>query len=175
MALWDKIFKKKDENSGVLNPIVQKSPPPSAPARVSQARPVPKPAPAPVAKAPPPAPTKSRARSLSPLPKIEEPSETKSRKKSEETGSKSRPSDDAAFLKRGMARQQKGEHDAAIADFTKAIEMNPECVQAYASRGLSKEAKGDPNGAKADYSKSIQIQIMVEINRQMRENPDVEV
>ena len=115
------------------------------------------------------------ARSSSQLPKVEEPSETKSRKKSEETGSKSRPSDDAAFLKRGMARQQKGEHDAAIADFTKAIEMNPECVQAYASRGLSKEAKGDPNGAKADYSKSIQIQIMVEINRQMRENPDVEV
>jgi tetratricopeptide (TPR) repeat protein len=176
MALWDKMFGKKDENPGKLNPIVQKSPPPSAPVRVSQAKPVPKPAPPPVAPPPPPpAQTKSRARSSSRLPKVEEPSDTKTRKKKEENGTKSRPSDDAAFLKRGMARQQKGEHDAAIADFTKAIEMNPDCVQAYASRGLSKEAKGDQAGAKADYSKSIQIQIMVEINRQMRENPDVEV
>jgi len=176
MALWDKIFKKKDEDPGRLNPIVQKNPPPSAPVHVSQAKPVPKPAPK-----PPPAPaqapsqTKSRARSSSRLPKVEEPSETKTRKKKEEAGTKSRPSDDAAFVKRGMVRQQKGDHDAAIADFTKAIEMNPDCVQAYASRGLSREAKGDPDGAKADYSKSIQIQIMVEINRQMRENPDVEV
>jgi tetratricopeptide (TPR) repeat protein len=173
MALWDKIFKKKDEDPRALNPIVQKNPPPAAPVRVSQARPVPKPAPA--APPPPPPQTRSRVRSSSRLPKVEEGPETKTRKKKEETGTKSRPSDDAAFVKRGMARQQKGEHDAAIADFTKAIEMNPDCVQAYASRGLSREAKGDADGAKADYSKSIQIQIMVEINRQMRENPDVEV
>jgi len=175
MALWDKMFGKKDEDPRKLNPIVQKSPPPAVPARVSQAKPVPKPAPAPVAPPEPPAPAKSRVRSSPRLPKVEEASETKSRKKHEETGTRSRPSDDEAFLKRGMARQQKGDHDAAIADFTKAIEMNPDCVQAYASRGLSKEAKGDAAGAKADYGKSIQIQIMVEINRQMRENPDVEV
>ena len=193
MALWDKMFGKKDEDPRKLNPIVQKSPPPVVPAHVSHAKPVPKPAPLPVAPPAPPAPTKSRSRSSPRLPKVEEPSETKSRvrsssrlpkveepsetksRKKEETGTRSRPSDDAAFVKRGMARQQKGDHDAAIADFTKAIEMNPECVQAYASRGLSKEAKGDAAGAKADYGKSIQIQIMVEINRQMRENPDVEV
>jgi tetratricopeptide (TPR) repeat protein len=173
MALWDKMFGKKDADPRKLNPIVQKSPPPAAPAHVSHAKPVPKPAPPPAA--PPPPPAKSRSRSTSRLPKVEDPAETKTRKKKEEAGTKSRPSDDAAFVKRGMARQQNGDHDAAIADFTKAIEMNPECVQAYASRGLSKEAKGDAAGAKADYGKSIQIQIMVEINRQMRENPDVEV
>jgi hypothetical protein len=167
MALWDKIFKKKDEDSGKLNPIVQKSPAPAAPARVSNARPVAKPAPVPEP------PAKSRAKSSSRLPKVEEPVETKSRKR--ETGTRTKPGDEAAFLKRGMARQAKGDHDGAIEDFTKAIEANANCVQAYASRGLSKEAKGDPNGAKADYSKSIQIQIMVEINRQMRENPEVEM
>ncbi|HLY08911.1 MAG TPA: tetratricopeptide repeat protein [Planctomycetota bacterium] len=172
MALWDKIFKKKDETPGRLNPIVQKSPPPAAPTRVSSAKPAARPAPAP-APAPP---AKSRSTSSSRLPKVDgRGSETKSRKKKEETGTRSRPGDDAAFLKRGMTRQQNGEHDAAIADFTKAIELNPDCVQAYASRGLSKDAKGDVAGAKSDYSKSIQIQIMVEINRQMRENPDVEV
>ena len=168
MALWDKIFKKKDEDPRKLNPIVQKSPPPSAPARVSAAKPVPKASPEPEAK--------PRGKSSASLPRIDEAArETKSRRKKEETGTKSRPTDDLAFVKRGMARQQKGEHDAAIADFTKAIELNPECVQAYASRGVSKDAKGDTAGAKADYSKSIQIQITAEINRQMRENPDVEV
>lgn len=172
MALWDKIFKKKDDEPGKLNPIVQKSPPPAAPVRVSSAKPAAKPAPPPL---PPPPPAPARHKSSSRLPKVEEPSDTKSRKRKEETGTRTRPTDDAAFLKRGIARQQKGEHDAAIADFTKAIELNPDCVQAYASRGLSKEAKGDADGAKSDYGKSIQIQIMVEINRQMRENPDVEV
>jgi tetratricopeptide (TPR) repeat protein len=173
MALWDKIFKKKDEDPRKLNPIVQKSPPPVAPARVSSARPAAKPAPPPE---PPPPPAKPRGKSSSRLPKVEEPvSETKSRRKKEETGTRSRPGDDAAFVKRGMARQQKGEHDEAIADFTKAIELNPECVQAYASRGVSKDAKGDTAGAKADYSRSIQIQITAEINRQMRENPEVEL
>ncbi|HEV3028544.1 MAG TPA: tetratricopeptide repeat protein [Planctomycetota bacterium] len=175
MALWDKIFKKKDEGSGGLNPIVQKNPPPPAPVRVSTARPAAKPA----AKPPPAnessASTKSRYKSSDRLPKVEETVDTKSRKKKEETGTRSRPGDDAAFVKRGIARQQKGEHDAAIADFTKAIELNPDCVQAYASRGVSKDAQGDTAGAKSDYSKSIQIQIMVEINRQMRDNPDVEV
>ncbi|HVR85157.1 MAG TPA: tetratricopeptide repeat protein [Planctomycetota bacterium] len=175
MALWDKIFKKKDEGPGRLNPIVQKNPPPAAPIRVSSAKPaakhVVKPAPAVDSSTP----TKSRHKSSSQLPKVEVTVETKSRKKKEETGTRSRPADDAAFVKRGIARQQKGEHDAAIADFTKAIELNPDCVQAYASRGVSKDAQGDTAGAKSDYSKSIQIQIMVEINRQMRDNPDVEV
>jgi tetratricopeptide (TPR) repeat protein len=170
MALWDKIFKKKDEDSGKLNPIVQKSPAPAAPVRVSGAKPVVKPAPA-VEEPPPPA--TSRAKSSSRLPRVEEPMDTKSRKR--ETGTRTKPTDEAAFLKRGMSRQSKGDHDGAIADFTKAIELNADCVQAYASRGVSKDAKGDTAGAKADYSKSIQIQIMVEINRQMRENPDVEV
>lgn len=177
MALWDKMFGKKDAG-GKLNPIVQKSPPPTAAPRVSSAKPAAKPSSAKVtedrpAPPPPPPPAPAKVKSSSRLPKAEEASETRNRKRKEETGT--RPTDDAAFLKRGLARQQKGEHDAAIADFTKAIELNADCIQAYASRGLSKEAKGDADGAKADYGKSIQIQIMVEINRQMRENPDVEV
>jgi hypothetical protein len=162
MALWDKLFnnKKKDDGPG-LKPIVQKSPPPAVPAHVSNARPAPKPA------APPPPPP----------PKVEAPMperETKSRKKSE-GGTKSRPKDAAAFLKRGLARQAEGEHDAAIEDFTKAIELDPNLTKAYGARGVSRETKGDGDGAKADYSKMLQIEIMGEISRQMRENPDVEM
>jgi len=170
MALWDKLFKKKDEGPARLNPIVQKNPMPVAAPRVSNARPAPAPARI-VPPAPPPKP--AEVKHPDPPEKLER--ETKSRKKKPEGGTKSRPRDDAAFVKRGLARQSEGDHDGAIEDFTKAIELNPNLAQAYASRGVSREAKGDGGGAKSDYSKSIQIEIMSEISRQMNENPDVEV
>jgi tetratricopeptide (TPR) repeat protein len=168
MAMWDKLFKKKDEEPARLNPIIQKSPPPAAAPRVSAARPVPRPAP-----------VSNREASESPKaeaqPKGNPEGESKRRKRSESgTKTRTRATDDQALLKRGMLRQSQGDHDGAIADFGKAIELNPNLVQAYASRGVSREAKGDPAGAKSDYSKSIQIEIMNEINRQMRDNPEVE-
>lgn len=163
MAMWDKLFKKKDEGSGKLNPIVQKTPMPAAPVRVSAAKPVLKPEPAPVKMhAPPPPPPPEPER------------ETKNRKKPEETKSR-RPTDAESFLKRGLARQSQRQHDSAIEDFTKAIELDGNLAKAFAARGVSREAKGDGDGAKSDYSKSIQIEIMNEISRQMRENPDVEM
>ena len=161
MAMWDKLFKKKDDGPSKLNPIVQKSPMPASPTRVSTAKPVAKPAPPPVRIEVPPAPPEPQR-------------ETKSRKKPEETKSR-RPSDAESFLKRGLARQSHREHDSAIEDFTKAIELDGNLAKAYAARGVSREAKGDGEGAKSDYSKSIQIEIMNEIGRQMRENPDVEM
>jgi tetratricopeptide (TPR) repeat protein len=162
MAMWDKLFKKKDDGSAKLNPIVQKSPMPAAPARVSAAKPVPK--------APEPAPVRVEAPPRPPEPQHE----TKSRKKPEETKSR-RPTDAESFLKRGLARQSQRDHDGAIADFSKSIELDGNLAKAFAARGVSREAKGDGDGAKADYSKSIQIEIMNEIGRQMRENPDVEM
>ena len=151
MALWDKLFKKKDEDPRVLNPVVQKSPPPTAAPRVSTARPAPRP----VAPPPPPPPPPA------PAPKVEKSTRILQ--------------GDEQYLRRGLQRQSAGEHDKAISDFTKAIELNPNLAKAYAARGLSKEANGDGAGAKSDYSQSIQIEIMGEINRQMRENPDVEM
>ena len=184
MAMWDKLFnKRKDEDPRKLNPIVQKQPMPAAPARVSNARPA---EPAPVKaetgtkvrekpEAEPPGPereTKSRRKPEADPPGPER--ETKSRHKGEETKSR-RPTDAESFLKRGLSRQAAREHDSAIEDFSKAIELDGNLAKAYAARGVSKEAKGDGDGAKSDYSKSIQIEIMNEIGRQMRENPDVEV
>src|SRR6185295_13316052 len=103
MAMWDKLFnKKKDEDPRRLNPIVQKSPMPAAPARVSTAKPVVKPS------EPPP-------RKVEPPPPVQVERETKSRKKPEETKSR-RPTDAETFLKRGLNRQAMREHDGAIED-----------------------------------------------------------
>ena len=164
MALWDKLFKKKDEDASGFKPIVQKNPPPVSPPRVSNAKP---------AAPPPPPPAVPEATESRGTRKRSE-GGTKSRSK-DEGGTKSRPKDEAAMVKRGLRRQSEGDHDGAIEDFTKAIEINPNFAQAYAARGVSREAKGDGSGAKSDYSKSIQIEIMGEISRQMRENPDVEM
>src|SRR5262245_13451710 len=164
MPMWDKLFGKKDEGPARLNPIVQKHPMPSAPPRASAARPA---EPAPVRG------ETAHEKSDPHLPRAER--ETKSRKKGE-TGTKTRvPTDEEGYLKRGLHRQAHSDHDGAIEDFNKAIQLNGNLAKAYAARGVSREAKGDGDGAKSDYSKSIQIEIMNEIGRQMRENPDVEV
>jgi Flp pilus assembly protein TadD len=103
--------------------------------------------------------------------------ETATRTKPKETSrrTKSRVPDEQALVARGRKRQEAGDHDGAIADFTKAIELNAECFQAYEARGVSRERKGDTEGAKSDYMRSISIQVNAELSRQMRENPDVSV
>ena len=65
--------------------------------------------------------------------------------------------EDAKYAKRGNTKRKKGDHEGAIADYTKAIEINPKYVDAYIWRGLAKHSKGDYDGAIADYTKAIEI------------------
>jgi Flp pilus assembly protein TadD len=118
----------------------------------------------------------AKAASPSPPPAASK-KDTSTRTKPKETSrrTKSRVLDDQALVVRGRKRQAEGDHDGAIADFTKAIELNAECFQAYEARGVSRERKGDTEGAKSDYMRSISIQVNAELSRQMRENPDVSV
>ena len=51
----------------------------------------------------------------------------------------------------------KGELDKAIADFSKAIEIDPKSAIAYNNRGWAYEGKKDYDRAIADYSKAIEI------------------
>jgi tetratricopeptide (TPR) repeat protein len=51
----------------------------------------------------------------------------------------------------------KGEHDHAIDDYNKAIEINPKDAAAYYNRGNAYEKKGDKARAIADFSKAIEI------------------
>ena len=62
-----------------------------------------------------------------------------------------------AYYNRGNAYRAKGDHDHAIADYTKAIELNPKVAGYYDGRGDAYKAKGDLDKAIADYTKAIEI------------------
>jgi hypothetical protein len=74
-----------------------------------------------------------------------------------ETILKQDPRNIDALLARGELRFKKGEHDAAVSDFTKVIDLDKGNAAAYYSRGLALVEKGDYARAKADLEKAIQI------------------
>ena len=51
----------------------------------------------------------------------------------------------------------KREHDRAIEDFNKAIQLNPDHALAYANRGVAYYYKGDYDCAIEDFNKVIQL------------------
>jgi len=61
------------------------------------------------------------------------------------------------YYDRAGERSDKGDLDGAIADYSKAIEIDPRYVDAYYARGIARKAKDDLDGAIADYSKGIEI------------------
>lgn len=63
----------------------------------------------------------------------------------------------AAYCQRGLRRRDKGDLDAAIADFDEAIRLQPKLVEAWYHRGVAKGMKGDLDGAIADFSEAIRI------------------
>ena len=61
------------------------------------------------------------------------------------------------LLNSGVDKAQSGNLQGAIADWTKAIEMNPMYAKAYFNRGLAKENLKDYQASIADYTKAIEI------------------
>ena len=61
------------------------------------------------------------------------------------------------LLNSGVDKAQSGNLQGAIADWTKAIEMNPMYAKAYFNRGVAKENLKDYQAAIADYTKAIEI------------------
>ena len=66
------------------------------------------------------------------------------------------------YFNQGVEKYEAGNSQGAIADFTKAIEINPQDAGAYSNRGSAKDDLGDYQGAIVDYDKAL------EINPQMR-------
>jgi tetratricopeptide (TPR) repeat protein len=62
-----------------------------------------------------------------------------------------------AYYNRGVAKSNLGRNEAAILDYNKAIELNPNHANAYYNRGLAKSALGDKTGAKKDYEKAVKL------------------
>ena len=68
------------------------------------------------------------------------------------------PNDEYAYNNRGIAYEDEGDYDAAIADYTKAIQIDPKYADAYYNRGnVYSKQKGDYDAAIADYNKAIRI------------------
>src|SRR5262245_17838643 len=62
-----------------------------------------------------------------------------------------------AYHRRGTAHASKKDYDRAIADYTKAIEIDPSFVAAYHDRGLAYTSKGDYERAIADVTKAVEL------------------
>ena len=58
---------------------------------------------------------------------------------------------------RGVALTTEGGYDEAIAEFSKAIELEPEYVVAYSNRGYAYGLKGEWDIAIADFDKAIEL------------------
>ena len=66
-----------------------------------------------------------------------------------------RPGD--AYIDRGRVYLQQDDNDRAIADFTKATELDPEGANAYNHRGVAYAGKLNFDSAIADFDKAIQL------------------
>lgn len=64
------------------------------------------------------------------------------------------PNDDETYYNRGVAYDSKGEYDRAIADYSKAIELNPKYAEAYYNRGVDYYDKKEYDRAWEDVYKA---------------------
>jgi len=60
-------------------------------------------------------------------------------------------------VNRGIAYSGKGQHDQAVADFNKALEINPKDASAYYNRGMAYGEKNQLDQTIADFNKAVEI------------------
>jgi serine/threonine protein kinase len=62
-----------------------------------------------------------------------------------------------AYFERGKGKSELGDKQGALADYDKAIELNPNFANAYHHRGNIKSDLGDKQGALSDYNKASEL------------------
>lgn len=67
------------------------------------------------------------------------------------------PPDFNFYLKRAQANSEKGDSDAALVDYGKAIEMKPDFAEAFLDRGFAHLNKKAIESAISDFSKAIEL------------------
>ena len=63
----------------------------------------------------------------------------------------------AAHVSSGIEKQKSGDYDGAIADFDRAIEIDPENVGALVNRAVCKQDKDDHLGAISDWDRALEL------------------
>jgi Flp pilus assembly protein TadD len=58
------------------------------------------------------------------------------------------------YNRRGIAYEEKGQHDQAISDYNKALEINPRLADAYNNRGVAYYFKGEYEKSWEDVKKA---------------------
>jgi tetratricopeptide (TPR) repeat protein len=62
-----------------------------------------------------------------------------------------------AYNNLGAAYREKGEQDRAVADYGRALELNPKYASAYNNRGVAYRDKGEYDRAVADYGRALEL------------------
>jgi Flp pilus assembly protein TadD len=67
------------------------------------------------------------------------------------------PDDARGWRNRGMVRLLKGDNAGGIADYDKAIRLDPTDAFSWNNRGQAKLRRGDRKGAIADFRKTLEL------------------
>jgi tetratricopeptide (TPR) repeat protein len=73
------------------------------------------------------------------------------------TVAKVNPNTAILYYNRGIDCRHAGDLDAAVANYTKAIEYDPQFAAAYSNRANARSDKGDDKGALTDYRKALAL------------------
>ncbi len=65
------------------------------------------------------------------------------------------PAESRTFLSSGMQKDNGGDFDGAIADYTRAVELDPKNGLAYVRRGMAHDNKGEMEDAIKDYAAAL--------------------